>query len=269
MATTRLSETGHWVFSNKPAGSYGDRVWDHATTLRTKQFYFRLDQQNRRKVRLGDMAILRIFGVGYVGRFEVGEWHNGPGPGEEQNRHQHGYFEMHRVKLWDRHVPQPLVLSELSSKDVRGRLAKISAEDALKIEIAQRIYERLGFGSTERDVIILEKGLEEAIKPNLPRLGLKLGSDAIRQQFSMGVGVGRSDLICEDGCGNLIVLELKRGRSSAEVIGQVLRYVEFVRENIARVGQQVHGWVVTGSYDEGLRLAAKAAGIRLLTVRLP
>ena len=139
----------------------------------------------------------------------------------------------------------------------------------MKIETAQRVYERLGFGSTETDVIILEKGLEEAIKPNLPRLGLKLAEGAIQQQFFMGVGVGRSDLICEDEKGGLVVLEIKRGRSSDEAIGQVLRYVEFVRENIADEGQQVHGWVVTGSYDEGLRLAAKAAGVRLLTVRFP
>ncbi len=65
------------------------------------------------------------------------------------------------------------------------------------------------------------------------------------------------------------MLELKRGRSSDEVIGQILRYVGYVRENVARKGQQVHGWVVTGDYNESLRLAASAAGIRLMRVRLP
>jgi len=49
----------------------------------------------------------------------------------------------------------------------------------------------------------------------------------------------------------------------------VLRYVGYVRENVARKGQAVHGCVLTGDYDEHLRLAASAAGIKLMTVRLP
>ena len=137
------------------------------------------------------------------------------------------------------------------------------------IETAQRVYERLGHGSADGEVILLEKGLEEAIKPNLAQFGLKLAAENIRQQFSMGVGVGRSDLICEDANGDLVVLELKRGLSSDGVVGQVLRYMGYVRENIARKNQAVHGWVITGDYDEGLRLAASEAGIRLLSVRLP
>lgn len=118
-------------------------------------------------------------------------------------------------------------------------------------------------------MIVLKRGLEEAIKPNLPALGLRLASEDIAQQFSMGPGVGKSDLICEDEKGDLVVLELKRGRSSDEVIGQVLRYVGFVRENVARKGQEVHGWMITGDYDESLRLAATAARVRLMRVRLP
>jgi len=72
----------------------------------------------------------------------------------------------------------------------------------------------------------------------------------------MGVGVGRSDLICLDERGDLVVLELKRGIGSDEAIGQLLRYMGFVRENVA------------GDYDEHLRLAALAAGIKIVTVRL-
>lgn len=64
------------------------------------------------------------------------------------------------------------------------------------------------------------------------------------------------------------MVELKRGLSSDEVIGQVLRYMGYVLENIANDGQQVRGVIVAGDYDEQLRLAAAAAGIRLLLVRL-
>ena len=119
------------------------------------------------------------------------------------------------------------------------------------------------------EIIVLEKGLEEAIKPNLEGLRLKLAGEDIRQQCPLGPGIGRSDLICLDQEDNLVVLELKRGFSSREVVGQVLTYVGYLREKVAVPGQKVYGWIITGSYDESLRLAASAAGIKLLVVRLP
>lgn len=143
-----------------------------------------------------------------------------------------------------------------------------NAEDGIRIETAQRVYERLGFGGADGEMLVLERGLEEAIKPNLKQMGLELASKSIQQQFSMGPGVGRSDLICTDGNGDLVVVELKRGMTSDETIGQVLRYVGWVQENLAAADQEVHGWIVAGDYDEQLRLAAKAARVKLWLVRL-
>lgn len=262
-------EPTFWVFSNKPAGSYQGNIWDHGTTIRTKRHYFREDEKNRRKVKPSDVGILRIFGAGYIGRFEVGKWNGGDVWKKGRRTLKIGYFKMKKLTIWKRELPQQLIIRDLSNKDVRSRLIRIASEDALKIDTAQRVYERLGFGSADGEVILLEKGLEEAIKPNLPQLGLKPANKDIAQQFSMGPGAGRSDLICEDANGNLVVLELKRDRSSSEVIGQVMTYVGYLRENVAKKGQKVHGWVIVGDYDENLRLAASAAGIRLLTVRLP
>jgi len=56
--------------------------------------------------------------------------------------------------------------------------------------------------------------------------------------------------------------------ASDEAIGQVLRYIGYVRENIASPNQKVHGWIVAGDYDEHLRLSASAADIKILVVRL-
>lgn len=84
----------------------------------------------------------------------------------------------------------------------------------------------------------------------------------------MGPGVGRSDLIYTDESGSLVVIELKRGMASDQAVGQVLRYIGYVKENIASPDQKVHGWIIAGDYDEHLRLSASAAGIKVLVVRL-
>jgi len=42
----------------------------------------------------------------------------------------------------------------------------------------------------------------------------------------------------------------------------------FVKENVALHTQEVRGMIVAGDYDEHLRLAALAAGIKIVIVRL-
>jgi hypothetical protein len=257
----------YWIFSNYPAGTYEDSDWDMSTILRKHQYYFKEPERNRSGVKAGDIAYLRIYGVAYIGYFIVGKWNADP---ESKKKHGvlAGSFEMKEIVQWRRPLPQSLAIRDLSSKDVRSRILWISEADAISINVAQRTYERLGFGGADGEIVVLEKGIEEAIKPNLATLGLSLANKEIAQQFSMGPGVGRSDLICLDEHGDLVVVELKRGLSSDEAIGQVLRYIGYVREAIAKEGQKVSGWIVAGDYDEHLRLAASAAGIRLLVVRL-
>jgi hypothetical protein len=263
------AEPSYWVFSNKPAGEYENSIWDLSTILQTHEYSIKRSEANRANVRPGDVAYMRIYGQSFHGHFTIaGEWQ--PAPKEEQRWPSLvvGRFPMENIVTWSRPVPQNLVLEDLSNRNHRRRIVRITARDGTIIETAQRVYARLGFGGADGEIVILEEGLEEAIKPNLKRLGLKLAAKGIQQQFSMGIGVGRSDLICVNEVGDLIVVELKRGLTSDETIGQVLRYVGWVRENIAEADQKVRGWIVAGDYDEHLRLAAAAAGVKLLLVRL-
>lgn len=81
-----------------------------------------------------------------------------------------------------------------------------------------------------------------------------------------GLGlVGRIDLFCEDASsGALVVVELKKGRQSDDVVGQLARYMGWVKENLAE-GQAVEGVVLAPAADERLRYAAMAIpGVRLL-----
>lgn len=263
------ADRSHWIFANKPAGEYDGNIWDMGTILETGRYSLKEREPNRARVRPGDMVYMRVYGRNFIGRFCVGSEWTPASASEQKWSVTVGTFEMHDCEVWSRPLPQGLVLRDLSSQNLRRRIVCITHEDGTIIETAQRVYARLGFGGADGQIVVLEKGLEEAIKPNLPSLGLKLADKRIRQQFRMGVGIGRSDLICTDEAGDLVVLELKRAMGSDEVVGQVLRYVGWVRENIAEDGQRVRGCIVAGDYDEGLRLAASAAGVKLLVVRLP
>ena len=257
-----------WIFSNHHQGAYEESVWDMVTILKTNQYSIKEPENNRTRVKPGDLVYMRIYGQAFIGRFTVGGHWNAIPAQDQKYKSKVGTFPMKDVHIWSRPLPQVLVMKDLSNQNHRRRIIAITPEDSIVIETAQRIYARLGFGDADDNILILEKGLEEAIKPNLKKLGLKLAKKEIRQQFDMGIGIGRSDLICVDDQNNLVVLELKRGMTSDEAIGQVLRYVGWLRENVATENQDVQGWIVAGDYDEHLRLAAAAAGVRLVLVRL-
>lgn len=53
----------------------------------------------------------------------------------------------------------------------------------------------------------------------------------------------------------LLVVELKRGRASDVVVGQVLRYIGFVKEEIAEDDQSVEGVIIALDDDQKLRWA--------------
>jgi restriction system protein len=56
----------------------------------------------------------------------------------------------------------------------------------------------------------------------------------------------------------LLVVELKRGRASDVVVGQVLRYIGFVKEQVAEADQTVEGAIIALEDDQKLRWAIAA-----------
>ena len=70
--------------------------------------------------------------------------------------------------------------------------------------------------------------------------------------------VGIIDLLCEDeDSGELVVIELKKGRSSDQVVGQLARYMGWVRKNLA-VQRDVRGIILAPDFDTRIRYAANA-----------
>jgi hypothetical protein len=107
----------------------------------------------------------------------------------------------------------------------------------------------------------LESMLEDFIANNLSALepGLRLFKDddgIPGRQYPTEVGT--IDLLCLDGNNNLVVIELKRGRESDKVVGQISRYIGWVKAKIAKNSQEVRGIVVvhkpTDKYPKDDRL---------------
>jgi hypothetical protein len=258
-----------WIFSNNKVGYYEGTDWDTSTILNHKRYYFKSNEPNRTKVVVGDRAVFREYGAGLWGICEVaGEWVIDP-EGKAKHELETGWFPIAKIQKWDATLPYELVKEDLSNQNHRLRIAKAKEEDLSIIQFALRVYQRLGYGSTDGEFFVLESGLEEAVKANLKQLRLRLADESIQQQCNLGLGIGRTDLICLDERDDFVVLELKVVHSSDSVVGQLLRYMGYVRENWAeKAEKKVHGIILTPSYDEQLRLAAKEAGIQVLRVRI-
>jgi restriction system protein len=52
-----------------------------------------------------------------------------------------------------------------------------------------------------------------------------------------------------------LVIELKKGRESDKVVGQILRYMGWVRDNLCREGEDVKGLIIYKDVDERLTYA--------------
>jgi hypothetical protein len=259
----------HWIFSNKAIGYYEDTDWDTATILRTKRYYFKTNEPNRTKVVPGDIVLFREYGVGFWGTAEIsGSWIH-DNESTTKYSHEAGWFPITKVKQWGMTLPYELVRDDLSNKNYRIRIAKCTKVEHDEVLVASRVYQRLGFGRDDGTFFVLESGLEEAVKANLKQLGLRLADADIRQQCSLGIGAGRTDLICLDQNSDFVILELKAVHTSDEAVGQILRYMGFVREKWAEAsGKKVRGIILSPSFDEQLRLAAKEAGIKVLNIRI-
>jgi len=116
----------------------------------------------------------------------------------------------------------------------------------------------------------LEAQLRDFMISQLPRLSvggmsLRLFRDASgRSGREYPTGVGPIDILAVAPDGTFIVFELKRAQGPDRALGQLARYMGWVRANLA-AGAEVRGAVVARSIGEKLRYAAAAMpGVILL-----
>ena len=110
----------------------------------------------------------------------------------------------------------------------------------------------------------LEKHLEEYLQKFIDKIepGLKL----LGRQFK--TEVGPIDLYARATNGDLVVIELKKGRVADKVFGQICRYMGCIKEHHAEEGEVVRGFIVGRAVDEKLKYAIKAVPIGLISLQV-
>lgn len=70
--------------------------------------------------------------------------------------------------------------------------------------------------------------------------------------------IGEMDFLCQDQHDNFVVIELKK-KSTDKTVGQILRYMGWVLENLCKKNQTVRGLIIAESRDAKLEYALRAA----------
>ena len=107
----------------------------------------------------------------------------------------------------------------------------------------------------------MESHLEDFIVENWERIPALKGFELYRedgevvgQQYS--TSIGRIDLLAlSNDKKTWLIIELKKGKTSDDVVGQTLRYIGWVKKNEAEPGQEVRGLIIAGTEDERLLYA--------------
>lgn len=113
----------------------------------------------------------------------------------------------------------------------------------------------------------LEKHLEDFIVKNFEgvfrgQLELYRDEGSVGQQYpivgSEGREIGYIDILArEPSTNSYVVIELKKGRESDKVVGQILRYMGWVAENLCQESESVKGLIICKDMDERLLYALK------------
>lgn len=134
-------------------------------------------------------------------------------------------------------------------------------------ETSSEVSETMSQISKEKESMefVMEKYLEEFIEENFDKIDFGAKLELYQDEENTGrqypTLVGNIDLLAIDRTNKeFVVIELKKGRSSDVVVGQILRYMGWVKENLAVNEYEqynVRGIIISKEKDDRLEYALK------------
>lgn len=130
--------------------------------------------------------------------------------------------------------------------------ATSESSKVLEGEDEEAITEQSGGGE-----FAYETDLRNYLAKNLNRLepGLRVYDEEGITGIEFPVGGRFIDILATDAKGGLVVIELKVARGYDRVVGQLMRYVAWVKKNLAEPDQSVRGLIIARKISEDLLLA--------------
>ena len=149
----------------------------------------------------------------------------------------------------------------LNFLDVDHFLHIVSAEEE-GIEAVKAVAEEQISDERAKMEFAMEKYLEEFIEANFERISFGMDLELYQDEESSGrqypTAIGNIDLLARHKkTKEFVVIELKKGRSSDAVVGQILRYMGWVKENLATDQETVRGIIIVKEKDEKIEYAIK------------
>jgi len=227
---------------------------------------------NRRLVQSGDHIIFykggpegKVFIASATADSQAEQYEGDPiAPGHKQ------YFrvQLKNIDIWDKPKPVSDFFNKVEfiqntenwGSYFQGGAIRISEKD-FNI-IVESPYTPSNLDTPGKDIstteFVLEKYLEDFIVTNWDSINfgrkLKIFTDTngnFGQQYFTDVGY--IDILAQDENGNFVVIELKKGKPSDQVIGQTLRYISWVKKNLCKENQKVEGMLIVGGVDKKLQ----------------
>ena len=274
----------YWIFTVVAQKSDGeDFTAEEIFTLRMKDSFWGLGEKtpNRKNLNKGDKIIFYIGAPKKVFAGNITLASSCFILNESQKiKYGHGRqitdygVLLEEIEIWD----NPKSVEELVPKlkfienkefwfsYFQGGIRQITEED-FKIIMSERRPTLVEQIFTSEDIesqseFALETHLEEFIYQNWEninfgsRIELYKTDEQDGRQFP--AGTWSIDFLALDKDNNdLAVLELKRGKTSDSTVGQLLRYINWVKENVAEEGQNVRGIIIARDVDDSLNYAVK------------
>jgi hypothetical protein len=142
--------------------------------------------------------------------------------------------------------------------------------DALFWEVSEKdddtpVIGEVVITNDERQRFALEKHLHEFLWENWEKTELAqewalYDEPGKPEAYEYPTKVGRIDLLAKHlRLPRWLVVELKRGQSNDDTVGQVLRYIGWVKNNLAKDNEEVRGLIIAHDVDESLLYALSAA----------